>query len=67
VEPFAVVADPGMDMATTGGEDRMVEEEEVVVEGAAPIYFGAFAALSGAVEIVRTWTHAAIHIGGCKI
>ena len=52
MEPVAVVADPeGMDIlvaATTG------EEEEVAVEGAVPISFGAFAALSGAVGIVRT-------------
>ena len=51
MEPVAVVADPGiMDMvaATTG------EEEEVAVEDAVPISCGAFAALSGAVGIVRT-------------
>jgi len=63
VEPVAVVADPGMDMvaATTG------EEEEVAVEDAVPISCGAFAALSGAAEIVRTLMHAAMRIGGCRV
>ena len=49
MEPVAVVADPGMDMVATMGE-----EEEVAVEDAVPISFGGFAALSGAAGIVRT-------------